>query len=114
MFGLCDMFRNLQAVLRPLVHPSFHCRFIAWWMAFALADLRLGFLAGLILCIAASLAASSAFSFPSIPLCPGTHSSCSSYDGLVSYNVSISSRIRLMIDCPDCRFGFASDLIADW
>jgi len=105
--------RSWHAAFRPLVHCSLHCCFMVWWIVFDLATLRLVFHVGLIPCSAASFVASSAFSFPTIPMCLGTHSSCSLYNGNVSYNASISSRMHLMIHCPDWHFGFASDLMPD-
>ena len=45
-------------------------------------------------------------------MCPGTQASCNAYDGIARYSISISSRIRLMIACPDWRFGLVSDFMA--
>lgn len=43
-----------------------------------------------------------------------SHSKFNSYVGLIRWSSSISSRIRLTIDCPDWSHGLANDLIAGW
>ena len=106
-----------MAVFLPWVHSSLHSLLIVWWIAFAFADLSVvchGPLLMRSVCVAAFFAALSAFSLPSIPTWPGTHSKHSVYAGLVRCSSSISSRIRLMIDCPDWHRGLSIDLIAGW
>ena len=108
------MFRRCFTVSFPFNHCFCCSRLIAWCISFTRADLRIVGRTGLIFSNAAFFAAWSALSFPSIPMCPGTHWNCMTYDGVLRYRVLISSRIRLMMACPDWRFGLTSDFMEGW
>ena len=62
---------------------------------------------------AASFAALSAFSLPSMPLCPGTHL-ISMAMCRVEMRVSSFWIAEIRIRCPDCLLGLLMPWIADW
>ena len=111
--GYWLIFRKRLAFSLPDFHSDSHFVLAIDWIDLFWADLIIVF-RGAVLVTAAALAAWSAFSLPSMFLCPGTHSMFMVRVGACSWISSIASRIPSIMYCPDWRFGVSIAWIADW
>src|SRR5277367_5062892 len=94
-------------------HMAFQFVLAAWLMTLSLADLRALYLNLGLFDLAASFAASSAFSFPVMSMCPGIQTNEMSMLGSCILRESTSSRRARITDCPDWR-SFIVAIMADW
>jgi hypothetical protein len=111
--GYLLMLRNRLAFSLPVLHSVSHLVLVMDCIDLLCADFII-MLGDILFGMAAVFAAWSACSFPSMFLCPDSHSIWMLQLGVYSWIFSIVSSISSIIYCPDWRIGVSTAWIADW